>query len=95
MVNKGGRMKRQLQKGDRVTFTYVSVLAGELLDVDGLVIGNWQDVKKMWPEEMAEVDEKSGCVLVQRKDQFGNTFHHAVFPEEVLGIRDNIEKEEK
>jgi hypothetical protein len=65
-----------------------------LLNVDGVVTGDWQDVRKFWPEEMAGIDEKSGCVLVRRKDNFGNTFHHAVFPEEILGIRDNVGKEE-
>ena len=90
MVNKHPK----LQKGDRITFSYISDISGALLNVDGVVIGDWQDVRKFWPEEMGGVDEKSGCVLVSRKDNFGNTFNHAVFPEEVLGVRDNIGKEE-
>ena len=85
---------KNLKTGDRITFAYISDFTGVQIDVDGIIIGHAKDVKKMWPEEMGGLTEDENCYLVPRKDNFGNTFHHVVWPEEILGVRDNIEKED-
>lgn len=91
MVNKGEKMNyKSLQKGDRITFVYISGFTGEQIDVDGIIIGYTKDVKAMWPDEMGGLTGDEDCYLVRRKDSFGNTFHHCVWPEEILAVRDHI-----
>ena len=69
--------------GDQIKFKYLSDFSGQELDLTGTIIGDDNAVRKMWPTEIKEVE---GCYLVRRKDNFGNTFHHAVFPEEITLI---------
>jgi len=77
---KEGTMK--IRKNQTIKFTYISDLTGKLLALSGIIIGFGKEVRKMWPEEMGEAPDE--MMLVWRKDDFGNEFHHAVSPEEVI-----------
>jgi len=78
-------MIKKLREGDRVTFIHASEF-GEV-DLEGIVIGGEEAVRKMFPIECAEA---TNCYLIKRKDNFGNTQHFVIEPEDVLGIKDNI-----
>ena len=70
--------------GDWIRFHHISDFTGKELEVEGDVIGDDEAVRKMWPIEMVEA---KGCFLVRRRDNFGNTFHHTVFLEEIISIK--------
>lgn len=73
---------KELKTGQIIRFKAISVLAAKEMEYEGTVLGNATAVRKMWPIEMGELE--GICYLVRREDNFGNDFHHAVFPEEIL-----------
>jgi hypothetical protein len=86
MIKKGGGTVIKPKIGDQIKFKYISNFTGKELIVAGMIIGKEGAVRKMWPDEMGMAE---GCYLVRRKDNFGNTYHHAVFPEEITLIKKN------
>ena len=76
----------KFQKGQTIKFKYASVLTGVPLILTGKVLGFGDAVREMWPIECAECPDD--MLLVRRQDNFGNTFHHAVHPDEI--VRDDV-----
>ena len=72
----------KIQKGDTIKFLHISEFIGELVVLQGTVIGFGTEVRKMWPEEMGECPDD--MMLVRRRDANGNTFHYAISPADVL-----------
>lgn len=82
MVNTTKETKRKIKKNQTIKFTHISDLTGSPLILTGVVLGFGAEVRKMWPEEMGEAPDD--MLLVWRRDDFGNTFHHAVSPDDVI-----------
>lgn len=79
---------KNLTRGDRISFTCTDEFTGELMDRDGIVLGGKERVIKMWPEEMGHLTDF--CYLVKVEDAQDQTFHYAVYPEQVLAVKDHI-----
>lgn len=84
---------RLLRKGEIIRFSAISVLAGDEMEFEGIILGDAKAVKKFWPEEMGELGADEACYLVKREDNFGNDFHHCVFVNEILEVVATNEKE--
>lgn len=69
--------------GNVIKFKHISDFTGQELELTGTIIGDEKAVRKMWPIEMEKAE---GCYLVQRKDDFGNSYLHAIFPKEIILI---------
>ena len=52
---------------------------------EGVVTGNYKDLKKKWPKECGEIS--AGNYLVKRKDLFGNSYSHLVSEDEIIEIK--------
>jgi hypothetical protein len=72
----------KIRKGQTIKFSYPSDFTGILLILTGVIIGHGKAVREKWPIEMAEAPDD--YLLVQRKDVYGNTHHHAVAPEDII-----------
>ena len=70
--------------GFKIKFHYISDLAGQMLEGDGIVTGDHNDLKKQWPDECDEISV--GNYLVKRKDVYGNTYSHLVSEDEIIEI---------
>ena len=92
LSNKDETIKKKFKKNQTIKFTHPSDLTGIPLILTGVIIGFEKEVRRMWPEEMGEAPDD--MLLVQRQDNFGNTFHHAVNPEEIIQDEVVILKEE-
>lgn len=82
MVNTTEEKKKNIKKGQTVKFHYPSDLTGSPVTFAGVVLGFGAEVRKTWPEEMGEAPDN--MLLVWRRDDFGNTFHNAVSPDDVI-----------
>lgn len=74
----------QLEIGTKVAFFYINDFTGEEIELEGVIVGKAKDCKKMWPDEMGGLGDHDPCYLVKRKDHFGNTFSHCVWPDEII-----------
>jgi hypothetical protein len=72
----------KIQKNDKIKFLHISELTGKVITLQGTVLGFGAEVRKMWPEEMAEAPDD--YLLVWRRDIYGNEQHHAVAPEDII-----------
>ena len=72
-----------MRKGQVVKFKSISDFTGETLQLEGTIIGGAKEIKKIQPEECGGMDNDEKVFLVERKDNFGNTHRHIVYPEEI------------
>ena len=73
-----------MEKGQLVRFTTINDLTGQLIQLEGEVVGKAEEIKILQPDEYGGLSIEEEVYLVKREDNFGNTLHYVVFPEEVL-----------
>jgi len=83
-IEKGSIYKRKFRKNQTIKFKHISDLTGQGIILTGIILGHGKEVRKKWPEEMAEAPDD--MLLVWRQDHLGQTFHYAVAPFDVVDI---------
>ena len=81
-MNTTGETKRKIKKYQTIEFRHISELTGHEIILRGTILGFGDAVRKMWPDEMAEAPDD--MLLVWRMDSFGNKFHYAVEPDQIV-----------
>jgi len=66
----------KLRKGQTIRFTAMDDFTGKEIELSGIVIGNYRNIKEQYPLEMGEVDKKSNLYLVEVPNRSGNFVVH-------------------
>lgn len=73
-----------MRKGESIKFSAMSDLTGQMMRLEGVIIGEAKEIKQMQPEEFGGMENNEEVYLVERKDNFGNILRYVVHPEEIL-----------
>ena len=66
----------KLRKGQTIKFTAIDNLTGQEVKLIGVVVGDYVIIKKNFPLEMGEVDNKSNLYLVEVPNRSGKFVVH-------------------
>jgi hypothetical protein len=72
----------KMRKNDKIKFLHISETTGKIVMLQGTVLGFGAEVRKMWPDEMAEAPDD--MMLVQRADASGNISYFSISPADVV-----------
>lgn len=75
-------MVGRIKKGQVVRFSHISDFTGELLELEGEVVEFGSEIRRRWPDEMAECPDD--MLLIRTKDVFGNIQFHATDRSEII-----------
>ena len=74
----------KMRKGTRISFSCPDEFISGI-KVMGIIVGSAKEIRKMYPEEYAELPDNEECYLVKRNiPAMGIIRHYVVFPEEIM-----------
>ena len=73
-----------MRKRQIIKFKSMSEFTGEIIQLEGKILGRAKEIKKIHPEEYGGMPDDEEVFLVGRLDNFGNIHRHVVYPDEIL-----------
>ena len=77
-------MTERLEKGTKVRFVNYNDYG--MPEVVGKIAGHAEEIKKMYPEEYAELPDNEVAYLIKFTDRYGNTKRYVSFPNEIIEV---------